>query len=270
MKAIPIVPIPHLEELSGGRPRYLALSHLLESSVYARFLKTESDRGAFITLDNSAHELGKGQRLQVLVEQAREIGAREIVLPDELFSFGGTISRTREAFIELCKFPELAEGLQFMIVPQGKNVRSVRECLSRLVREARILPKEIRSTLSIGVSKDYHNVKTSRSFLDLLSFASRQVREVHLLGWPLPLTSLRIFATPQLALRSTDSARAITYAMFGIRLSDHAGKHLYEYPKRPKDFFVREMTPKQLTLAKENLEYYYSLARVLQPVKIGE
>lgn len=265
MKPIPIVPIPHLQELSGGRDRYLALSHLAHRSpVYRSFMREQADRGAFITLDNSAHELGKGQNLRLLIEQAREIGAREVVIPDELFSYGGTLLKAEESYRDLSEFPELSEGLQFMIVPQGRNLRTVEKCLTRQVKAAMILPKEIRSKLSIGISKDYYSDRSQTAFLSLLIYAGHLVREVHLLGWPLPLHHLSGFTMGKLNIRSTDSARAITYAMYGIDLEE-SPRHHFVYPKRPKDFFDREMTVDQLNLAKKNLEFYYRLCRAPIP-----
>lgn len=271
MIPIPIVPIPHLEELSGGRERYLALSHLVtEFPEYRDFLKAQSDRGALITLDNSAHEQGEGQALPLLIEQARLIGASELVIPDELFSFGGTLLRAEQSFRFLRDNPEEGKGLQFMVVPQGKNTKKAFDCLDRILKSISLmrLPISLLQRISIGISKDYYR-QGDKDFLSMIIFAGSMVKDVHLLGWPLPLHHLKGFTLPTLPIRSTDSARAITYAIYGGIIKGST-RNLHVYPKRPENFFTYEMTKEQLEIAKLNLAFYYDLCVPVVQEKVLE
>jgi len=81
--------------------------------------------------------------------------------------------------------------------------------------------------------------------------------EVHLLGWPNPLTILEEITTRfEHRIRSTDSARPFTFAMFGIDLSRDLNA---EYPKRPPDFFNQAVPDEFDDLLRTNIRVYRSL-----------
>lgn len=259
MKTGIIAPVADLD-LVEGRDFHLCLSHLCANPDYLNFYRAESDRGAFITLDNSAHEHGKGEDILKLFEQADAIGASEIVLPDELFSHAGTVRRTQKALEQIER-----NSLKLMVVPQAPidHPMAYWQCRSDLLklvdRYRELFPRGV----TIGLSKDYevwpngmHDI-AARS----ISLSSSDCTiEHHLLGWGRQLLGLDQISRSVWAskIRSTDSAKPIMFAIAGIDLS--VGLDKATYRGRAADFFTRSMTDSQRRLARRNIKVFDALS----------
>lgn len=263
MKSIAIPPIPHLQDFALTQEFDLLLSHLFVNHEYVEFYRRKKQALAdrcFYILDNSAHEMETGQSLELLLAQARSIGASEIVLPDTLFDSERTVERSVQGMVDLVSERELPFTLaKVMVVPQGTTEHEYLICFDELLRGFYRTGLETRVGLTIGISKDYEE-KFPDGLSPILEKIIRSIDldvEIHLLGWPIPLsrlseTSIRFGSR----IRSTDTARMFTYAMNDIRLSS---SNLPKYPKRPHDFFDRRLTPEQLGIAKDNVEFYRGL-----------
>ncbi len=95
---------------------YFVIPLLMEDPIYLQFMK---DTKKYIMLDNGVYESGIPD-MDNLLDLARQINAKEVVLPDYLFE----TERTREAtrsFIESLSNEEKTE-FRWMLVPQANTI----------------------------------------------------------------------------------------------------------------------------------------------------
>lgn len=123
-----IAPIS-FSELVNDRSSHLVLAHLIDrdhqktdeqraaSDVYTAFIKSESEKGAFVMMDNSAYELKEPYAPEKLIELAKKCGAHAIVLPDYPFQPADKTIEAAEKFAPLFK----AAGFKTFFVPQSKT-----------------------------------------------------------------------------------------------------------------------------------------------------
>lgn len=268
MEASVIAPTSLLN-LVRGQKFHLLLSHLVESDpTYTQFYIKERKQGSFLILDNSAHEFQTGQDIGVLLAQADLLRAQEVVLPDVLFDYPGTVASIENALDRLQKYDYVPVSVRsWMIVPQGKTMAEWSSCLSELLdlhemARART-PDVFPNPPTIGISKDYAELfgpDWDRCFIETAKAQSELGCEVHLLGWPHPLWNIsRIAWVWQDLIRSTDSARALVYAYHEIPL-DPSQKPV-PYPGRPEGFFQSSFNGKQLAFAYHNIQVYRNLVK---------
>lgn len=272
MKSVIIPTTPHLA-MSTGQPYHLMLSHNLVDPSHRDFYRRERQRGTYLILDNSAHEMKTGEKIERLLVQASQVGASEVVLPDTLFDADATIEGCRRSLeavgtmIQVSRDTDIRISLpKFMIVPQGNTPEELVRCLQEMVGLARLWMDDYdcHNQFTVGISKDYNDLWWPCDNF-LLSFLRDHVlpramwlnAEVHLLGWPKPLTILEEITTRfEHRIRSTDSARPFTFAMFGIDLSRDLNA---EYPKRPPDFFNQAVPDEFDDLLRTNIRVYRGL-----------
>lgn len=275
MDSIIIPTRPHLPDVVGQK-FHLVLSHELTEESRA-FYRRESSHGSFVTLDNSAHEKQSGEDLDTLLSQAEEIGAQEIVVPDVLFNAEETLYRFRTGLLRLARSGR-TNIPRLMIVPQGINKESLSYCLWEMISFVNGLhhqhPHTTEWKFTIGVSKDYNDFWQDKDFLldfleDVVVPASRILNaEIHLLGWPKPLPVLREIASSFFYnIRSTDSARPLTFAMFGIDLTKSLD---IPYPRRPTGFFDRGVPHEFRSILRKNILVYRRLSRGLEIIPSPE
>jgi len=273
MKAFLIPPVPHLREFSEDREYHLTLTHLFRSTdpslkEYSRFYQSESYRGKYIILDNSAHELQSGQSIDVLLEVAEKIGTSEIVLPDHLFRGDETYSKTSKALDYLELHPDTYSFLStqnFMVVPQGSSLAEYSECAEQLVerffRSVERLPCLQDRRCIIGVSKDYEIWDLLR-ILETVIFPLQDVfhTEIHLLGWGRDLWALDTISLQYGSrIRSVDSAKPFVYGLSGILLDPM--KEIPKYPTRPENYFTAPLTETQIAACYHNIAIFDILSR---------
>lgn len=263
MYPILISPIPELPNFSETQEYDLLLSHLFAHPEYIEFYtkKRQNRPNSFFILDNSAHEFQTGQSLSLLLDQAKLVGANEIVLPDTLFDSDRTWERTKEAMMSLSmNYKGIPECIsRVMIVPQGKTLDEYLYCFRRMYDDYQTYLPFTGLKLTLGISKDYHEMFDGGvlTILNRLVPALDYNDDIHLLGWPLPLQDLYQIAQEYgVRIRSTDTARMFTYAMSEVDLFESQPK----YPKRPADFFTRKLTEEQRRLAYINARFYRDLA----------
>jgi len=95
---------------------YFVIPELLKDPVYMRFMKGTTK---YIVLDNGTYESGVPDA-DGLLGLAREIKAKEVVLPDFLFKTEPTREATREFINSLSD--EEKDEFRWMVVPQANTV----------------------------------------------------------------------------------------------------------------------------------------------------
>lgn len=113
------IPKAHLKEFSAVCDYDFAIAHyVLQDAEYARFYKTQREKGRYVILDNGFHELGHPLSNAEIIEAAKIINPNVIIAPDWL----GKAKETLEAAREL--FSLLKKGTQpwnLGVVLQGEN-----------------------------------------------------------------------------------------------------------------------------------------------------
>lgn len=265
MKAALIPPIPHLDEFGRG-DFHLLLAHLLDHANYREWYRMERKHGAYLVLDNSAHENGQGQDPATLLRMGFDLDAQEIVVPDVLDDAGATVEcciAAHEEWFESGSAILDAYAPAFMYVPQGKDVDDWAQCLQDLVSIHAYCSRKysLRRDFVVGVSKDYD--VWDGGLMRLLDEYVKPLRDekleagvkvqVHLLGWMRDLWALKEIADKHKWIRSTDSAKPFVYAEANIDLLRAYNKYeVPEYPKRKKEYFYKKLTTKQVEIATNN------------------
>ncbi|MDM7940129.1 MAG: hypothetical protein QUS07_07295 [Methanothrix sp.] len=270
MKHILIPPIPELRHVAG-MSHYLSLSHLIQSSPeYAEFYSTESKRGAYVILDNSAHEFQAGQTIEILMKQGAKIQAKEIVLPDRLFSAQSTILGCQVALDKLLDMPAFRSGEyrpRLMIVAQGESPADLQRCAEKMCHDWETYSIEYPQIFDrppvLGVSKDYEVFPGGlKGLLETIFFPLQEdlTTEIHLLGWGRKLWDLSGIAYEYgKRIRSVDSAKPFVYGLNGIRLDPREVPP--PYPKRSPTYFQTQLTKDQRLLAEFNSQIFEATSR---------
>jgi hypothetical protein len=269
VKAALIPPIPELKVFGGGS-FHLLLSHLLKRRPYWRHYFMQRQAGAYLVLDNSAHEYEFGENPDVLLKQAMELNCQEVVVPDRLEDASSTIDLAMTAFESWCEaksaFLEFNPAL--MYVPQAKTREEWKACLHELTRLHVYASRKhrLRRDFVIGVSKDYEVWDGGIRFLlgayllplrEVLSDAGIKMH-VHLLGWGRKLWNLHDLANTYPWIRSTDSAKPFVYAMKNTYLDPNLPPPVY--PRRPRGYFGKRLSYEARDIARLNVEVFRDVA----------
>lgn len=266
MKAALIPPNNSLP-LFGRGSFHLLLSHLLKNKVYYKHYEEQRERGAYLVLDNSAHEFGVGDDPEALIFNALALRAQEVVVPDVLDDSAATLDRAVDA-LELwfeSKYLVINREMPaLMYVPQGANVAEWVVCLNSLLDLHRYVTKksQYRSDVVIGISKDYEVwdggiERLLTNYVEPLRQQHKNIH-VHLLGWGRELWALGWLATKFPWLRSTDSAKPFVYALNGLELDVQYAPPAY--PGRSDNYFRRRMNNEQIALSQKNVAVFRELA----------
>lgn len=272
MKAALIPPIPALKRFGQG-DFHLLLSHLLEDERYLNHYREQRGKGAYLVLDNSAHEHGAGEGAAQLAEWARILAAQEVVVPDVLEDAGATVEGTISAFEAWYEGDDRSMTVldpALMYVPQGAVASDWRWCLRELVELHLFNSKrrKLRQDFVIGVSKDYEvwDGGLMQLLQDDLYPLRSQLRvsgvrmQVHLLGWGRQLWNLEELARQCPWVRSTDSAKPFVYALKKINLWEHTTKDPPKYPTRPSKYFATKLTEEQEITSVKNSMLFRAMA----------
>ena len=279
MRTALIPPITHLHEYGHGS-FHLLLAHLLKKPTYKKHYRGQRKLGAYLVLDNSAHEMGKGQDPDSLIKLGFELDAQEIVVPDVLDNAEATVEACLEAHESWFESSGMVEIMKvydpaFMYVPQGKTEEDWIECLDSLFRIHYFCSRKysLRRDMVLGISKDYDGwdgglPKLLREYVtprrDELITAGGRIH-VHMLGWPRDLLTLQKVAEEFPWIRSTDSAKPFVYALQDLDLLINPR---HKYPGRDKNYFTQTLSPEQKLYADHNIGVFESCARGEFKVKV--
>lgn len=270
VKAALIPPIPLLHVYGNG-VFHLLLSHLMDDKRYFNHYLLQRSLGAYLVLDNSAHEFRAGGAAEVLREQAVAINAQEVVVPDVLEDAAATVEAATcalETWYETDDRRMSALNPALMYVPQAQTFTEWCSCLMDLVSMHTYVTKKrpIRSDFVIGISKDYENWPEGiHGLLDVADEVRRTHNaKVHLLGWGRKLWDLGNLARNYPWIRSTDSAKPFVYALECIDLQwwcqVETDPDVPVYPGRSPDYFNRSFHSKKRMIADKNVNVFQALA----------
>jgi hypothetical protein len=172
-----ISPINCLETFAVASNHHLILAHIAKKSKeYRNFYQQMAARGDYIILDNGAYETGVPEDGSLIIDLAKEIGAKCIVLPDFPFQ---EADKTIKAAIDFLDKYEDGDGMEYMFVPTADpNNKGLSSFLDCWAWGAKVLG----STDWIGIAKN-----AGRNFLPSLGGAARmflllEVKKRGLLG----------------------------------------------------------------------------------------
>lgn len=228
MQVASIVPTAYLH-LIAGKPYHLCLAHVaLRDPVYRDFYKKEAEAGSYVILDNGAAE-GELVDIREIENLAMYLGASELVLPDFLGNYRGTLGEARDA-LNYVKERRVFKG-KIMAVPQGETLREWIECASGMLTwpiDTVGIPKYLTTTFGVYARLE------AFSWL-LLSLVTLDKR-VHFLGCGGDPREINV--TGRLCgsiIRGVDSSLAYLYARDGYDL-DVALMNNIPRSQRPVDF----------------------------------
>jgi len=245
MRIAPIPPTALLEQCSTDY--HLCLAHLLgNDSRQMDFYKRRAYVGEYVILDNGAYEFGCSIPFEHVLDVAKEIKPKEIVLPDVFLKASATIDLALAGF-DLLRHDPQWEYTDLMAVPQGRNTDEWVACLKVLVAE--ILPD------TIGIPIVYESMM-GRGILihkavEFLHDHPTCHPDIHLLGWDRDLYKLNAYARQfPLWLRGIDSAKPIYFAQRPEPKSILSGEDL----KRPDDYFYLNAEDVDLQVVEYNIK----------------
>jgi hypothetical protein len=252
----------------------LLLAHLLEIPEYKDFYlwKRVHRPEAHFTLDNSAHELKEGQAIERLMSIASELQVNEVVIPDALFNAEKTVDNLIVSLDYLINDHQFTGLYNYMLVPQGETFEEYVWCLEEMLQSYHTVmsrfPNKFRPPV-IGVSKDYDDMfhgglerLIETVILPKSSMYGPKRLQIHLLGWMRSLWKLNpINNRFGRMIRSVDSSRPFTFAMFNVNLRNHIDSVEPNYPGRPDDFFTRPWDIERTELARVNSEVFLRMTR---------
>jgi len=247
MKVALIPPISLLREFGQGK-FHLLLSHLVDNDLYWNHYKEQRRRGAYLILDNSAHEYGEGTDGLDLLKKGKELYAQELVVPDVLFDHWGTLKRASNTLNLWTKNTRIRNQFlklnpRLMFVPQGNSPEEWASCLESLCvlykKSVRFHPS-MKHGFVIGVSKDYESWDGGLPYLFkkyLIPMRQQYRFQVHLLGWGRKITELAYLQKTHPWIRSVDSAKPFVYGINEIEIHFNS---IPEYPGRPQGYFFMD------------------------------
>lgn len=249
-----IPPIKH-QDLALNGSRLFALAHfILEGNQeYINFFKEQSKLGKFILLDSGVAE-GHRVPIETFMKCAEDIGATEIICPDELLNTDETIKLTKDFLSKLTE--EQKKKYKFMMVPQATNLTDYIRCIKTL--------QELPECSCIGISKfdapvivgrltDIHKVCQSRKRLVNYLIEEKIINKpIHLLGYDNPIEFSYYITKKFKQVRSCDSASSILCAINNIEFNEENGMNITK-PSGGDIYHEIIMSDKQIELAKKNM-----------------
>lgn len=227
MEAISIVPTQHLH-LTGHQKYHLVLAQAIgKDQIYTGFYRERSKNQDYIILDNGSAE-GERVSMQELHEKAQEIGASELVLPDEFFDSVKTMWLAQDCLGYL--YREGWEG-NIMAVPQGRDLTEWTDCALNLLNTNMIdcigVPKNL-----VHTAGWFGRVKAIQR-LEEVAKEFRGKIKYHLLGcWLDPREVGVLHHVFYDVIRTVDSRLAYLYTANGLVLdpNEHNKPHKKEMP----------------------------------------
>jgi len=248
---VAIIAPPRLLHLSEATNYHLGLVQLVKTDkVYREWHRTQAEAGHYVILDNGAAEGVVPPSPPILLRWAREIKANEVVAPDALCDFRGTLSLT-EQFITEALIRQSFNG-NFMLVPHGQDYTEWLYCFRRM-RELWSGPRFI-----YGISRAVERrwdfpVRRSEIVMRLVRDGLlRPLEQVHLLGVGNSLVDIELLADSPY-VRGIDTSLPIVAAQHGVDLSNLRGVDLQRLRYDPFESRISD------ELAHNNIAFFRGL-----------
>jgi hypothetical protein len=234
MMEVCLIPPKGLESfaLHSNTQLALAMPELLNNGAYVNVYDRAHRGGDYIIVDNGEAE---GVRVSPaeLFYAARVLHANEIVIPDVIGDWYGTIQRAKEFFEDNPGLVEAYDG-NMMYVAQGKSRAHLEEAIRQAVQFDRIttigLPRNLikftmNQTIRIDVANWVERAYGERFKIHLLGVSAGNLKEIK---WASQYAG---------HIRSIDSSMPFNYAIQGRALSD--AKDVMREVNRPDKYFER-------------------------------
>ena len=251
-----IPPFLHLRQFP--QKRHLVLSHLLQYKPYRDYYEERRSAGDYLILDNSAHENGLGEGPGKLLLQVQTLMPQEVVVPDCLEDSERTIDLAYKAIDSWYGSDGRMQTInpRLMYVPQGENPRAWHACLEALLyTHYRAVQKGAQQICTIGISKDYAMWEGGlrKLIFDARTLLFQDWVQVHLLGSGHDFWTAAALGR-EFKIRSVDTAKPFVWSMYDLRMYPEFFHLPASLPPRPRDYFFRELSERELDLAKENVQ----------------
>ncbi len=217
MHVATILPVPHLQLAKDDRYHLCLAQILAKNAPYRDFFAAQAQEGKFVILDNGAAE-GGCQPIELILEQADDINATELVLPDVIYDTNKTLDLSWNALMYVS---DRDCNRKIMVVPQGETFEEWCKCASEMIDWG---------IDTVGVSKFTTPKYGMNARLRCVKFLHDEMKEkgrkvsIHLLGcWKHPNEIGRIGRLYE--VRGTDSAVACIFTK--------GNKSLLTVQKRP-------------------------------------
>lgn len=227
MEAAFITPTSMLGDFATKSKYHLVLAHIyLENEAYRNFYKERVAAGDFVLLDNGAYELTEGLQVDELLECAFDLNPTAVFIPDYRFD----TQKTKE--LALAARQKLqGHGWKLFGVPQGSNLEEVMDCYKWFKNQDWIdgfgIYEEIGEVTKLGRRWDFLAYLEQNDLVD-------ENKYYHMLGMEEDISKIQYLSKYPWA-SGIDSAKAVVYGLYGIRLSSTGTTE--EYPHRPKNYF---------------------------------
>lgn len=227
MQAAFITPTSMLNFFATRSNYHLVLAHIYrEDENYRNFYKERVAAGDFVLLDNSAYELTVGLNVDILLECALDLNPTAVFLPDSRFDSEETKKLALEAKEKL-----QGHGWKLFGVPQGSDLKEIIDCYTWFKEQDWIdgfgIYEEIGEVAGLGWRNDFLDYLEQQNLVDGTKY-------YHLLGMEEDIAQIRHLATHHW-VSGIDSAKAVVYGLFNIRLSESGTTE--DYPHRPRGYF---------------------------------
>lgn len=176
----PVVPLSIAAALRengmlGGYHLLLAHDVLADPDGYKEIYRPFMDGTPMdIIMDNSLIELGYPMEMLDVLQAARVVGAKKIVLPDELGELNKTLEAVWHSIEVWNKLPlEATKGVKPIGVVQGKNLS---ECLTCIREYAKL-------GIEISIPRVLQKYLGSRTEITMLAHLHYGFQDIHLLGF---------------------------------------------------------------------------------------
>jgi len=183
----------------------------------------------------------------------------EVVPPDTLFDRDKTLF-SLSSFIKRMREEDLLKEIEIFAAPQGKTKEDWLNCYEEMLNNSDVTTIGL-SKLGVpfawlGEAKDDQNIMEARHLcVDYLLENNLIHKPLHFLGMGSPMEFVKYKELNNPLFRSTDSCNSIWSAMNGLDWN----KEQFERIPTPKDYFDREMTADQISLAKSNIQWFKQL-----------
>lgn len=195
---------------------HLLLAHdvLANPDAYKEIYRPYTDgRPMDIIMDNSLIELGYPMEVLHVLEAAKVVGAKKVVLPDELGELDKTLRAVWDSVDVWHKLPmEVTKGIKPVAVVQGKNLSECLTCIREYAKSG---------IEDISIPRVLQKYLGSRSEITMIAHLHYGFQNIHLLGFSDNILD-DVACTRQPGVKGIDSAVPIraAYKTLAISMDD--------------------------------------------------
>lgn len=250
MKIYVIPPNNNLELMHLGDSYFCLAQHYIKNEEYRSFFKARVAEGKWVTLDNGAGDFALITE-DLLFDCMKDLRPSEVIPPDVIFDKDATLANL-DSFIGRMAEENLLSDIEIFACPQGATKEDWLECYKSMLNNAYVatlgLSKIAVPFAFLGKKNDEGIAEARNLCYDYLVENGLLTKPIHCLGQGDP----REFAHYEsLMMRSTDSCYTVLAAMNDIKFKEGNFTRI----KTPHIYFESSVTPEQIAVAADNVEF---------------